>query len=153
MSRGRRDGGQAAVELVLVLPLVLVLLLSLVQVGLLVRDQILVVHAAREAARTAAVDASPEAPRSAAVDSSGLVAARLELTVRDRAGPGSRVKVEATYRAPTDVPIVGRAVGDLRLRARAAMRVEGDTSGDTTGKTISERNSAGNRMIRGSRPS
>src|SRR5207247_8954779 len=66
-----RDDGQAAVELALVLPLVALLLLVLVQVGLVVRDQVLVVHAAREAAREAAVDAAPEAARRAAEASSG----------------------------------------------------------------------------------
>ena len=46
-------------ELALVLPLVVALLLAVVQVGLIVRDQVLVVHAAREAAREAAVDPDP----------------------------------------------------------------------------------------------
>ena len=60
--RRRGDGGQASVELALVLPLVVLLLLAVVQLGLLVRDQILVVHAAREAAREAAVDPAADAP-------------------------------------------------------------------------------------------
>ena len=46
-----RDRGQAAVETALVLPLIMAVALAFVQVGLLVRDHILVVHAAREAAR------------------------------------------------------------------------------------------------------
>lgn len=124
MRRERGDGGQAAVELALVLPLVVVLLLSLVQLGLLVRDQILVVHAAREAAREAAVDPAPEAPRKAAVASSTLAEARLTVSASGRGAPGSRVKVEVSYRAPTAVPLVGAAVGDLTLRASATMRVE-----------------------------
>lgn len=124
MRRERGDGGQAAVELALVLPLVVVLLLSLVQLGLLVRDQILVVHAAREAAREAAVDPAPEAPRKAAVASSSLAEARLTVSASGRGAPGSRVKVEVSYRAPTAVPLVGAAVGDLTLRASATMRVE-----------------------------
>ena len=45
---------QATVELALVLPVVATLLLAVVQVGLVVRDQIRVTHAAREAARAAA---------------------------------------------------------------------------------------------------
>ena len=71
-SRGTGDEGQAAVELALVLPLVALLLLALVQVGLVVRDQILVIHAAREAAREAAVDAGPDVPGRAAAASSTL---------------------------------------------------------------------------------
>jgi Flp pilus assembly protein TadG len=122
--RGREDGGQAAVELALVLPLVAALLLAVVQVGLLVRDQVLVVHAAREAAREAAVQPGADAPRQAALAGSGLDADRLAVTVSDRAGPGSRVRVEVRYQAPARVPIVGRAVGDVILQATARMRVE-----------------------------
>jgi len=75
MRRGKEVKGQASVELALVLPLVVVLLLVVVQVGLVVRDQILVVHAAREAAREAAVDTSADAPRRAALASSTLAGA------------------------------------------------------------------------------
>jgi Flp pilus assembly protein TadG len=116
--------GQAAVELALVLPLVFVLLLALVQLGLLVRDAVLVVHAAREAAREAAVDADPDAPRRAAVAGSGLDGRRLDVAVAGRAGPGSRVQVALRYRAPASVPLVGPLLGDVTLHARAAMRVE-----------------------------
>lgn len=110
-------------ELALVMPVVVLLILVLVQVGALVRDQILVVHAAREAAREAAVDPAPGAARQAARDSSGL-GTRLEIVVHDRGGPGSRARVTARYRAPTNVPIVGRALGDVTLEASATMRVE-----------------------------
>ena len=51
MSGRREDGGQAAVELALVLPMVCTLLLAVVQVALVVHAQLLVVHAAREGAR------------------------------------------------------------------------------------------------------
>lgn len=124
MRRGREDGGQASVELALVLPLVMLLLLAMVQLGLLVRDQILVVHAAREAAREAAVDPAADAPRRAAVASSTLSDARLTVTSTGRGAPGSRVRVEVAYRASTGVPLLGAAVGDLTLRASATMRVE-----------------------------
>jgi Flp pilus assembly protein TadG len=107
-----------------VLPLVVVLLLALVQLGLVVRDQILVVHAAREAARAAAVESDPGAASAAAADGSGLPASRLKVDVTGRAGPGSRVAVSVAYRSPTDVPLVGAAVSDVTLRGRATMRVE-----------------------------
>lgn len=111
-------------ELALVLPLVVMLLLAVVQLGLLVRDQILVVHAAREAAREAAVDPAPDAPRRAAAASSTLPESRLTVTATGRGAAGSRVRVEVTYKAPTAVPLLGAAVGDLTLRASATMRVE-----------------------------
>ena len=125
MSRRRRgDAGQAAVELALVLPLVVALLLAAVQVGLIVRDQVLVVHAAREAAREAAVDPDPAAARRAAVEGSGLGASRLRVTLTGRGAPGSRVRVEVRYRAATDVPLVGAALGELTLTGVVTMRVE-----------------------------
>lgn len=124
MRRRREDGGQASVELALVLPLVVLLLLAVVQLGLLVRDQILVVHAAREAAREAAVDPAADAPRRAALASSTLAGDRLTVTATGRAAPGSRVKVEVAYKPSRSLPLVGAAVGDLTLRASATMRVE-----------------------------
>jgi Flp pilus assembly protein TadG len=119
-----RERGQATVELALVLPLVAGILLVLVQVGLVVRDQVLTAHAAREAVRAAAVDDRPGAARSAAVDGSGLDAERLTVRVGPRGRPGSRVRVEVAYRAPTDVPLVGPLVGEVTLTAAATMRVE-----------------------------
>jgi Flp pilus assembly protein TadG len=119
-----RQRGQAAVELALVLPLLAILLLALVQVGLVVREQILVVHAAREAAREAAVDPSPDAARAAAVESSALDRSRLDLTITGRGGPGTRVQVTARYGPPSAVPLVGHVVSGLRLEASATMRVE-----------------------------
>lgn len=124
MRRERGDGGQASVELALVLPLVVILLLAVVQLGLLVRDQILVVHAAREAAREAAVDPAADAPRRAALASSALTDSRLTVTSTGRGAVGTRVRVEVAYRAPTGVPLLGAAVGNLTLRASATMRVE-----------------------------
>lgn len=124
MRRERGDGGQASVELALVLPLVMIILLAVVQLGLLVRDQILVVHAAREAVREAAVDPAADAPRRAAVASSTLAEGRLTVTTTGRGAVGSRVRVDVAYRAATGVPLLGAAVGDLTLRASATMRVE-----------------------------
>jgi Flp pilus assembly protein TadG len=120
----RKGEGQAAVELALALPLLAMLLLALVQLGLLVRDQVLVVHAAREAVRQAAVDPSTDAAKRAAAGSSGLTPGRLEVSLAGRGAPGSRVRATVRYRSPTDVPLVGAMVGDVHLSANATMRVE-----------------------------
>ena len=122
--RGEGSEGQAAVELALVLPLVVTVLLLIVQVGLVVRDQILVVHAAREGARQAAVDDDSDSVRDSVLEGSGLAAQRTDVSVEGRGGPGSRVRVEVRYRAPTDLPLVGGMLGDVRLTARVTMRVE-----------------------------
>ena len=124
MRRAREDGGQASVELALVLTLVMILLLTVAQLGLLVGDQILVVHAAREAARQAAVDPAADAPRKAAITSSSLNDSRLTVITTGRGAPGSRVRVEVAYRTSSAMPLVGAAVGNLTLRASANMRVE-----------------------------
>ena len=122
--RGHGERGQATVEAALVLPLITLLLLGVVQVGLVVRSEVLVTHAAREAARAAAVDADPKAAMRAATTSSSLDATRMTVHVQGRDGPGSRVQVEVTYAAPTDVPLVGSLLGDVTLHATATMRVE-----------------------------
>lgn len=124
-ARRRAAAGQSTVELALLLPVVVLLLLAVLQVGLLGRDVLLVTHASREAARAAAVEADPGAARRAAIASSGLRADRLDVRVTGRDGPGSRVRVVVSYRAPTSVPIVGRLLGDRVLHAAVTMRVEG----------------------------
>ncbi len=121
---GDPEAGQATVELALALPVVVLVLLLVLQVGLVVRDQVLVVHAAREAARAVAVDARPGAASGAAATAGPLDPARLSVSVQGRDGLGSRVHVTVTYRAPTDVPLVGPLVGDVDLHADVTMRVE-----------------------------
>ena len=120
----RDERGQAAVELALVLPLVGLLLLAAVQVALVVRDQVLLTHAAREAAREAAVDPSPDAARRAATAGAPLDAARLTVRVTRTPAPGGRASTELSYRSPTGVPVVGPLVPDVSLQAQASMRVE-----------------------------
>jgi TadE-like protein len=118
--RRRSDHGQATVELALLLPLVALLLLGLVQVAMIVRDQVLVTHAAREAVRAAAVDGDPGAAARAARRSSSLEAGRLEVEVADRGAVGSRVRAVVRYRVPSRLPLLG----DLVLTSAATMRVE-----------------------------
>ena len=126
MSRTRRgDRGQATVELALVLPLVAVLVLLVLQVGLVIRDHLLVEHAAREAARAASVadaDRSSAANR-AAVRSADLDAGRLRVSSNVTDG-GQGVAVHVDYRSATDVPLVGLLLPDVELRGDAVMRVE-----------------------------
>ena len=123
---GGGQSGQAAVELALALPLVALLLLCAVQVGLVTRDQVLLTHAAREAAREAAVNPSPEAVRRAALAGAPLTTERLQVAVA--AGPastsGARVSVQVTYRSATRVPLVGPLLPEVTLEGRASMRSE-----------------------------
>jgi Flp pilus assembly protein TadG len=107
-----------------VLPFVALLLLAVVQVGLLVRAQVLVTHAAREAARAAAVDPDPNAAVDAAEHASSLDATRMKVSIEGRGERGSHVTVHVTYDAPTDVPLIGSLLGDIQLESEATMRVE-----------------------------
>ena len=120
------EQGQAATELALVLPLLVLLLLALVQVTLVARDQVLVVHTAREAAREAAVDPRPAAVRQAArrAGGAGLKPERLGTETRQIGGAPVTVTVAVAYQAPTDVPLIGPLVPDIEVRSTATMRRE-----------------------------
>lgn len=124
--RRRSESGQATVEFALCLPVILAVLLGLVQAGVVVRDQVLLTHAAREAVREAAVQDGGDAPRKAAVARSGLDPRRLQVEVSGQRKGSKRVAARLSYRVPTEVPLVGLMVPDVTLRATAAMRRESD---------------------------
>lgn len=124
----RRDGerqggeqGQATVELALALPVLLIALLVVVQAGLVVADQVRTVHAAREAARAAAVDPRSDAAAAAVSDAGGR-----SCTVRvDRPDDvGAVVRVDVRCPSRTEVALVGPLIDDVYLHATASMRVE-----------------------------
>ena len=106
------------------LPMVALALLLVVQVALVARAQILVVHAAREAARAAAVHPHPGAAARAARSSPGLRPGDVRVVSSPRGPSGSIIRVTVRYRARTDVPLVGLLVGDVDVEATVAMRVE-----------------------------
>jgi len=108
------------VEFALLLPLVVFAALAVIQVGLVVRDQVAVVHAAREAARAASVD--PDAGRAVRAAHRTLRAA--DVTVGPRPGIGEPITVEVSYRSVTDLPLVGALFPDPTLHASTAMLVE-----------------------------
>ena len=121
VARGRaRELGQSTVEFAFLLPLVVLAALAVIQVGLVVRDQLGVVHAAREAARAASVDRDPKAAVQAAKRT--LPGAEVDVGARPRIGDEITVNVE--YHSTTDVPLVGVLFPDPDLHASATMRVE-----------------------------
>jgi Flp pilus assembly protein TadG len=99
-------------EFALVLPLLLVIALALVQVGLLVRDRLLVESAARAGARVAALQddsvAIHDAVTGAAPD---LDPATLTVTVTRAGVRGEPVKVAVGYVSSVRVPLVGWLFG------------------------------------------
>lgn len=105
----------------MLLPFVVLALLSVVQVGLVVHARVMVTHAAREGARVAAVGGSDAEVRKAGASAAGLPLQRLEVAV-DRSGGVAEVTV--VYVDPTDTPIVGAMLGEVRLSGVARMRLE-----------------------------
>jgi hypothetical protein len=120
--RRPNDGGQAAVELALALPLVAVFLFGAVQVVAVARDQIAVVHAARELARAAAVAGSaPPDGSSTGAGITDLEPARLGVSM---SSSSELVRAEVRYRSPTDVPFVGALLPDVTVVGTATMARE-----------------------------
>ena len=119
------EAGQSAVELALALPVIFLLLLALLQTAVIVRDKVALTHAAREAAREAAVHDDRSAPRRAAVSRSGLDPDRLTVRVTGQQRGSRRVSARLSYEVPTEVPILGLLIPDVTLRAAASMRREG----------------------------
>lgn len=123
--RGPCEVGQSTVEFVLVLPVLLLAVLVVVQVGLVVRDSLVVQDLAREAARAAAVE-----PRQVVVDqvirqgSARLDPQRTLVSLDRGVDSGQFVTATVGYESPTSVPIVGLLIGDVYLSAAVTMRVE-----------------------------
>lgn len=126
-STGRRtagstdaDRGQAVVELALALPLLALLMLTLVQLTVVVRDQLAVVHAAREGARAAVVSGAPDGDGAAAARQATSLTP-LEVSVGHADGSA---RVTVRYRSPTDVPLIGAVLPDIDIQSTATMREE-----------------------------
>lgn len=125
--RAAGDHGQATVELAVVLPLVALLLVLVLQVGLVLRDQVLVVHAAREAARAAVVAEARGDRAAAAVEgaerSGSFPAGQARVSTQLLEG-GTRLRATVRHTNRTDLPLVGALLPDVQLSASATMRVE-----------------------------
>jgi len=106
--------------LALVLPVVVLLLLAVIQVALVGRDQLATVHAARVAARVAAVE--PNGARVKASVDRAMPGARVEIGPRPEVG--GLLEIVVVYRSITALPLVGPLMPDPELRVRATMRVE-----------------------------
>lgn len=121
---GRRTGqsGQASVEFAVLLPVVLVLVAFVVQVGLLVRDRVTLVHDTRVAARAVVVEPTTTAAR-AALDGAGSAANR-SISLTGSTAPGALVTVTVTA-PPTRLPLFGRVLGDAQLSEQLTVMVEG----------------------------
>jgi Flp pilus assembly protein TadG len=127
--RAARAGGErgtAAVEFALVLPIVLAIVLALVQVGLLVRDRLLVEAAVRSGARTAAVDPGDDAVRASVLRAApALDEGAVSLAITRVGARGEPVTVTLTYVAAVRVPFVAWLFPEgVSMQAEATDRQE-----------------------------
>jgi hypothetical protein len=95
------------VEFALVLPILLMVTLAVVQVGLVARDQLMVVQASRAGAREAAVTVDSEVVRGAALRAApGLDPDALDVEVSRAGALGDPVTVTVRYAESIRVPLV-----------------------------------------------
>ena len=119
-SQSEPDSGQATVELALVMPLIIGLLLIILTVGLVVRDQLAVWHAAGAGARAASISPdSPDVVQQAVEDEVGLRPLHLRI-VRD----DDLITVEAQYPRTINLWLIKHIVPPLTLSASVTMQVQ-----------------------------
>lgn len=157
-----RRRGQALPEFALILPILALIFLSIIQLGFIFSAQVGITNAVREAARLAAVTTPTTTPGQASSNGAGVLSALTDsstgflknnvfayssanlvtglgatqvcyVSFIDSAGkPAVKVKVDAAYRHPLFIPLVGAILdaidgtsGDgFRVSASEEMRVE-----------------------------
>jgi Flp pilus assembly protein TadG len=107
------------VELALSLPLLCIALVGCLQVAVVVRDQLAVQLAAREAARAAATSPDPGAARAAAARATNLTP--LVVDVLEHA---SSVTATVRYIDHTNVGVLGALLPDVEVSATVTMAKE-----------------------------
>ncbi len=118
--RNEPDSGQATVELALVMPLIIALLLIVLSVGLVVRDQLAVWHAASAGARAASISPnSLDAVQQAVEDEVGLRPLHLQI-VRDE----QLIIVEVRYPHTIKLWLIKHIIPPLTLSASVTMHVQ-----------------------------
>jgi Flp pilus assembly protein TadG len=120
----RGEGGQATVELALALPTLAFVLALVFEVALVATDEVRLWHAAREAARAAAVDPDPGAALTAA-RRSGLpgIAVTISPAPGERVA-GGPVTARVEYSPAARLGPAGGILSGVRMRAVATMRLE-----------------------------
>lgn len=120
----RGQGGQATVELALLLPVVLVIVLVVVQVVVFARDTTATVQATQIIARVVAVDPNRHSAQSALQGFREPVRSA-ELSFIGALQEGEIVEVRLRVQ-PTRVPLVGVLIGNRHIEERLVLYVEPD---------------------------
>jgi Flp pilus assembly protein TadG len=126
LGRWRGEKASAAVEFALVLPLILIMVLALLQVGLLVKDQLIVSGSARAGGREAAVTIDDDRVRQVALEAAvGLQAANVEVVIERQGGAGAPVGVTVLYHDAVAISLVDWLFpDDITLGSTAVFRQE-----------------------------
>ncbi len=110
------------IELALAMPVLCLLLLAIVQFAVVARDQLTMIEAARAAVRAASVSADPAG--SATVSARATIRSDTRTAVVDTSVNGRFVTVSVTVINPTDVPLIGLLLPDVRVTGDATMILE-----------------------------
>jgi Flp pilus assembly protein TadG len=110
----------------MVLPLILVMTLAVLEVGLVVKDRIVLQGSARAGARQAAVSGDDQTIRDEVVQASpSLDPSKLDVDVAREGGVGTAVTVTVVYHDSVAIPLVAWLFpATIDLSASAVMRQE-----------------------------
>jgi Flp pilus assembly protein TadG len=114
------EAGQSTVEFALIIPVVAIFLMLILQVGLVVRQKILVTNSSREAARILSVE-----------NDFGKATMKAKETVNDAkviisrpANQGEYLTVTIKDVVKSKIPILGVIFPDISVTSKTTMRVE-----------------------------
>jgi hypothetical protein len=125
----RKQGGQALVELALLLPILVVFLFGIIEFGRVFNAYLVVNHASREGVRAGVVGAS-DAEITQRVNDSTRILNQQNLTItispdsfrRDRGAP---LIVQVDYQVPIFAPVIGSVLQNpFPVSSRTVMRME-----------------------------
>lgn len=110
------------VEFALILPLALILILGIVEVAVVARSEIQLIHAAREGARQAATSPDTAKAAESVRRALGTDGSRVAISVSRPSGVGEVARVDVRLRHTIAAPLLGGI--PVQLSATASMRTE-----------------------------
>ena len=120
----RRDGGQATVEVALVLPILVAFAAAVVWVAVVASHQVAVIEGARAAARAASAGDDDRGALGAARRAApGLDQDHLQLNI---SRTDARISVVLTYREQAPLSLLDRFVPEIALRGQEILQRESD---------------------------
>jgi Flp pilus assembly protein TadG len=116
----KNEDGQSTVEFALVLPVIVLFMLMIVQVGIVVRQKILVTNSSREAARILSVENNS----GRATDKVKEMISDADVKISRPSKQGEYLTVTVSDVVPSNLPIIGNILPDVTVKSKTSMRVE-----------------------------